>query len=50
MVFLYHCSSGIATGGQGGGAECPLDSDIFAKNREKEEKSGMFFHFALPDR
>ena len=52
----------IATGDQRR-QSAPLDSKIFAKNREKEgenqekrgknqekdEKSGRFFHFALPD-
>ena len=58
--------SGVATGGSRGQSATP-DSEMFAKNREKEGKnqekegkkrkireerqnSGMFFHFAPPDR
>ena len=50
MQHKYYCA-GVK------GTECPLDSEKFAKNKEKEgenqekkEKSGRFFHFAPPDR
>ena len=56
-------SSGEATGGQGRGIVCSLDSEKFAKTRENQEKSrkrgkigkkrqtpGTFCHFAPPER